>query len=61
MFLIFDVETAFLYPFAVYFNQFGFYVIVETFIFVGLLLFGLYLDWYKGYFNLLLAQYSNVH
>ena len=41
-FLIFDVETVFLYPFAVYFNQFGFYVIVETFVFVGLLLFGLY-------------------
>ena len=41
MFLIFDVETIFLFPFAVNFGQLQIFAIVEAFIFVALLLFAL--------------------
>ena len=41
MFLIFDIETIFLYPFAVFVNDLGLFAIIEAFIFVGLLLFWL--------------------
>lgn len=42
IFLIFDIETIFLYPFAVFVNELGLFAVIEAFIFVGLLLFGLY-------------------
>ena len=42
LFLIFDIETIFLYPFAVFVNELGLFAIIEAFIFVALLLFGLY-------------------
>lgn len=42
MFLIFDVETIFLYPFAVFINALGLFAVIEAFIFVGILLLGLY-------------------
>lgn len=42
MFLIFDIETIFLYPFAVFVNGLGLFAIIEAFIFVALLLFGLF-------------------
>lgn len=42
IFLIFDIETIFLYPFAVFVNELGLFAIIEAFIFVALLLFGLY-------------------
>ena len=41
MFLVFDVETIFLYPFALYINALGLFAMIEAFVFVGLLLFGL--------------------
>jgi len=41
LFLIFDVETIFLFPFAVNFEQLKLFSIVEVFIFVALLLFAL--------------------
>ena len=41
MFLIFDVETIFLFPFAVNFGQLQLFALVEVFIFVALLLFAL--------------------
>ena len=41
MFLIFDVETIFLFPFAINFGQLQLFAIVEVFIFVALLLFAL--------------------
>lgn len=41
LFLIFDIETIFLYPFAVFVNALGLFAITEAFIFIGLLLFGL--------------------
>ena len=41
LFLIFDIETIFLYPFAVSMNSLGLFAVVETFLFVGILLLGL--------------------
>lgn len=42
MFLIFDIETIFLYPFAVFVNGLGLFAIIEAFVFVLMLLIGLY-------------------
>jgi len=42
LFLIFDVETIFLFPFAVNFNKLELFAILEAFIFVALLLFALF-------------------
>lgn len=42
LFLIFDIETIFLYPFAVTLNSLGLFAIFEAFIFVLILLFGLF-------------------
>lgn len=41
LFLIFDIETIFLYPFAVSINSLGTFAIIETVLFVSILLFGL--------------------
>lgn len=43
LFLIFDIETIFLYPFAVSLNSLGLFAVIEAFIFVAILLLGLYL------------------
>ena len=42
LFLIFDIETIFLYPFAVSLNSLGLFAVIEAFIFVSILLFGLF-------------------
>ena len=42
LFLVFDIETIFLYPFAVSMNSLGLFAVVETFLFVGILLLGLF-------------------
>ena len=42
LFLIFDIETIFLYPFAVAVSSLGLFAIVEAFLFVAILLFGLF-------------------
>lgn len=42
LFLIFDIETVFLYPFAVTLNNLGLFAIIEAFIFISILLLGLY-------------------
>ena len=41
LFLIFDVETIFLFPFAVSFNKFDIFILFEIFLFVLILLFAL--------------------
>ena len=48
IFLLFDVEIAFLFPWAVVFKQIGLIALVEMFIFVGVLLIGLAYVWVKG-------------
>lgn len=41
LFLIFDIETIFLFPFALIFNISGIFAAIEIIIFIGLLLLGL--------------------
>lgn len=48
VFVIFDVETVFLYPWAVAFNQLGLLAFVEALIFVAILVVGLVYAWRKG-------------
>ena len=48
IFVIFDVEAVFMFPWAVAFGQLGLYALVEMVIFILILLFGLYYAWKKG-------------
>jgi len=48
VFVIFDIETVFLYPWAVAYNQLGLFALVEMFIFLGILAGGLLYAWRKG-------------
>lgn len=48
LFLIFDIEAVFLYPWAVAYNQIGLYGFVEMVIFVIILLVGYFYAWKKG-------------
>jgi NADH-quinone oxidoreductase subunit A len=48
LFLIFDVEAAFLYPWAVIYRELGVYGFVEMVIFVSILGVGLVYAWKKG-------------
>lgn len=47
MFVIFDVETVFLYPWAVAYRKLGLFALVEMLVFVALLLVGLAYAWKK--------------
>jgi len=42
LFLIFDIETIFLYPFAVSVNMLGLFAVIEAFLFLAILLLGLF-------------------
>ena len=48
VFLIFDVETVFLFPWAMTLNQLGLFAVVEGIVFIGILLAGLVYTWRKG-------------
>ena len=48
LFLIFSIETIFMFPWAVAFNQLGLFGLVEMFIFILILLLGLFYPWKKG-------------
>ena len=48
VFIVFDIETVFLYPWAVRFGQLGLFALVEMFIFIGILAVGLGYAWKKG-------------
>lgn len=48
VFLIFDVEAVFLFPWAVAYNQLTFFMVVEGLIFILILLGGLVYAWKKG-------------
>lgn len=48
IFLLFDIETVFLYPWAVRFGHLGLFALIEMFIFVGILGLGLWYAWKKG-------------
>ncbi len=48
LFLLFDLETTFLYPWAVLYRSLGLFGFVEMGVFVGILLVGLVYAWKKG-------------
>lgn len=48
LFLIFDIESVFLYPWAVAYNHIGLYGFVEMVIFIVILLVGYIYAWKKG-------------
>jgi NADH-quinone oxidoreductase subunit A len=48
VFVIFDIETVFLYPWAVAYNKLGLFALVEMFIFLVVLVGGLIYAWRKG-------------
>ncbi|MGG1314783.1 MULTISPECIES: NADH-quinone oxidoreductase subunit A [Cohnella] len=47
MFVVFDVETVFLYPWAVAYKKLGLFALAEMMIFIGMLLIGLIYAWRK--------------
>ncbi len=48
VFLVFDVETVFLYPWAVAYNQLTLFAVLEAVVFLLILVAGLYYAWKKG-------------
>ena len=48
MFLIFDIETVFLYPWAVAFDKLELFMVFEGILFIVILLAGLVYAWKKG-------------
>ena len=48
IFVIFDVEVVFLFPWAVAFGQLGLFALVEMVIFILILFFGLFYAWKRG-------------
>jgi NADH-quinone oxidoreductase subunit A len=48
LFVVFDVETVFLFPWAVKFKALGTFGVLEMFIFLGILLAGYLWIWQKG-------------
>jgi len=48
IFVIFDVETVFLFPWAAAYGQLGLFALIEVFIFVAILFTGLVYAWRKG-------------
>ncbi len=48
VFVIFDVETIFLYPWAITFQKLGLFAFVEMFIFMTILIVGFWYAWKEG-------------
>ncbi|GIV83591.1 MAG: NADH-quinone oxidoreductase subunit A [Candidatus Roseilinea sp.] len=48
LFILFDIEVIFFYPWAVAFRQLGWFGLIEMLIFVGILLVGYFWIWKKG-------------
>lgn len=48
IFVIFDVEVVFLFPWAVAFGQLGLFALIEMVIFILILFYGLYYAWKRG-------------
>lgn len=48
LFLIFDVETIFLFPWAVIYDKLAIFGLIEILIFMGILIVGYYYAWKKG-------------
>ncbi|MCL2338159.1 MAG: NADH-quinone oxidoreductase subunit A, partial [Firmicutes bacterium] len=48
LFVIFDVETIFLYPWAIIFKSMWFFAFIEMIIFIFILIVGLWYAWKEG-------------
>jgi NADH-quinone oxidoreductase subunit A len=48
LFVIFDIETVFLFPWAVILDQLALFGLIEMFVFLGILIVGYYYAWRKG-------------
>ena len=48
LFLLFDIEVIFLYPWAVVFKQFKFFALISMAVFIGILLIAYIYIWKKG-------------
>jgi len=48
LFVVFDVETVFLYPWAVEYRVLGLYGLVEMLVFLGILVIGYFWIWKRG-------------
>nr|QWZ47586.1 NADH-plastoquinone oxidoreductase subunit 3 [Plagiomnium acutum] len=48
VFVIFDIETVFLYPWAMSFNELGLSAFIEALVFIFILILGLVYAWRKG-------------
>ncbi len=48
LFLIFDVETIFLFPWAIIYDKLAIFGLIEILIFLGILIVGYYYAWKKG-------------
>ena len=48
LFIIFDIEAVFLFPWAVVYNKLGLYALAEAFIFIIILVIGLAYAWKKN-------------
>lgn len=48
VFVIFDIETVFLYPWAMSFNELGLSAFIEALVFIFILVIGLVYAWRKG-------------
>jgi len=48
LFVIFDVETVFMFPWAVIFDQLLLFGLIEMFVFIFILVVGYYYAWQKG-------------
>jgi NADH-quinone oxidoreductase subunit A len=51
LFVVFDVEAIFLYPWAIVFDKIGLYAFIEMMIFIVILLVGYIYAWRKEAFN----------
>ena len=51
LFVVFDVEAIFLYPWAVVFDKIGLYALIEMIIFISVLFAGYIYAWKKGAFR----------
>jgi NADH-quinone oxidoreductase subunit A len=51
LFLIFDVETIFLFPWAVIYDKLALFGLIEMVIFIGILVVGYFYAWRKGAFE----------
>jgi len=51
LFVVFDVEAVFIYPWAVVFDKIGIYAFIEMVIFIGILLIGYIYAWKKEAFQ----------